>query len=460
MQVCTGDRGGGAEGSAWNLFQGYRARGHRSWLAVGRKQTADPDVLAIPNRPNPWSRGCNHLGRRLKPVSSKAPGIETLRKALAAAAAPRKWIDAHRGSEDFRFPGTYRLLSLPPARPSVLHCHNLHGGFFDLRALPWLSRQLPVVLDARDMWLVTGHCAHFFECQRWTIGCGQCPDLGIYPSIQRDGTARNWARKRDIYARSRLYVAAPSRWVIDCVRSSMLHALECRVIPNGIDLRVFDPRGREAARAELGLPSDAPIILFSSNRTRSNPFKDYATLEEAVSRLGLASNARQLHFVCLGEAGETKAVGRSFFHFVGFERDPQRVAQYCRAADVYVHAAKAETFGKSITEALACGTPVVATAVGGIPEQIKGLHGALGSANPWNNEGPDAATGVLVPKGDAQGIARAVELLLRDDDLRKRLGDNAAKDAAQRFSLDRQIDDYLSWYREILSGFGRTGSSD
>src|SRR5262245_59012697 len=116
---------------------------------------------------------------------------------------PHRWLQIRCGYEDFNFPASWHLLDLPPERPDILHCHNLHGSYFDLRALPWLSQQVPVVLTLHDAWLLSGHCAHSFDCQRWQTGCGQCPDLAIPPAIRRDATAYNWRRKRDVYTKSR-----------------------------------------------------------------------------------------------------------------------------------------------------------------------------------------------------------------------------------------------------------------
>jgi len=74
--------------------------------------------------------------------------------------------------------------------------------------------------------------------------------LIIYPAITRDATAYNWRWKREIYAKSRLYVATPSRWLMRKVEQSILASaiIEAKVIPNGVDLTVFHPGDRREAR--------------------------------------------------------------------------------------------------------------------------------------------------------------------------------------------------------------------
>ena len=117
-----------------------------------------------------------------------------------------------------------------------------------------------------------------------------------------------------------------------------------------------------------------------------------------------------------------------------YQKDPKVVARYYQVADVYIHAARADTFPNTVLEALACGTPVVATAVGGIPEQVE-----------------DGVTGFLMPPGDAEAMAEAIITLLTDDALRMRLGRNAAEDAQRRFTLNRQVEAYLGWYEELVA---------
>ncbi|BFU93662.1 MAG: Glycosyl transferase group 1 [Nitrospira sp.] len=457
LQVCTADRAGGAERSAWNLYRAYKDRGHESWLAVGTKRTDDPDVLVIPNeRPrNLWTRLNENIQERLQPIEEDVPGVGRIREWLRTWSNP--WLQVKRslGMEEFDFPGTRQLLSLPPRRPDIVHCHNLHGNYFDLRVLPSLSHEVPVIVNLRDAWLLSGHCAHSFDCDRWKTGCGRCPDLSIYPTIERDATAFNWRRKRDIFAKSRLYVTAPSHWLMRRVEESILAPaiVKARVIPNGVDFSIFHPADRQGVRTALGIPQDAKVLLFTANGIRRNIWKDYATMKAAVATVAQSMHGCDLIFIALGEEGPPERIGLAEVRFVPYQKDRHAVARYFQAADLYVHAARAEVCPLTVIEALSCGTAVVATGIGGIPEQVKGLE--LSQFSLWNSGlnqyGTTEATGVLVPGGDAQAMAAGIERLLRDEALRRRLGENAALDAAKRFNLQGQVDGFLSWYHEIVS---------
>lgn len=284
-------------------------------------------------------------------------------------------------------------------------------------------------------------------------GCGDCPDLTIPPAIPVDRTRENWRRKRDIYSRSRLFVATPSRWMMDKVRRSMLAGgvVDACVIPNGVDLDVFRPaKGREVARRELGLDIDEFVVVFAANGVRDNVWKDMATLRLALDIASRTLNGKvRVRFLALGESAPVERVGMASLEFVPYVNDPDTVARYFRAASVYAHAARADTFPTTILEALACGTPIVATAVGGIPEQVQSLTGRCASAS-VSTLSKDVATGILTAPGDANGLAAAMVLLACDVALIETLGQNARRDAERRFDVRRQVDDYVDWYRHIL----------
>lgn len=461
LQVSSSDTSGGAQKVAWNLFQRYREYGYKSWLAVGYKCSYHPEVLGISNGDGQraWSRFWWALYPRLQSLD----GNGRLSRLIRTLASPGAFFDNHRGIENFRFPGTWRLLNMTPQPPDVVHCHNLHNGYFDLQVLPWLSRQVPTVLTLHDAWLLSGHCAHSFECERWRTGCGECPDLTIYPAIRRDATAYNWQRKREIYKKSRLYIATPSKWLMQKVEQSMLVPAikEARVIPNGVDLTVFRPADRQKVRVELGLSPDTKVLLFTANGIRKNMWKDYQVMRGAIAKLSGLGPWKKILFIALGEDAPDERFGEAQIRFIPYQREPEVVARYYQAADVYVHAAKADTFPNTILEALACGTPVVATAVGGIPEQVKGVkiaNGDLRNAD-LNEFDYQEATGLLVSPGDVEAMADGIERLLTDDSLLRRLSENAAKDAARRFDLKHQVKAYLGWYDEILNDPSRECST-
>ena len=438
LQVSTAAQGGGAERIAYTLHAGLRQRSQTSWMAVGMRNVDDPTIFEIPRRTDPGTHG--------------ARGPALTRRLLRVARSPRRSLDRWRGREDFDFPGTRQLLDLPPSRPDVIHCHNLHGSYFDLRALPELSRRSPVVMTLHDEWTFTGHCAATMGIENWRTGCHSCPDLDVYPRIRRDATHENWVAKRSIYRRSRLFVSTPSQWLMDRARVSILAegAVGWRVIPNGVDRSTFRPGEQAGARRTLGVPRDARILLFTANQARRNMFKDYATVAEAARILGGLVHDREVLLIVLGEGGPVERQGNVEIRPVPYEAHADRVAAHYQAADLYVHAARTDNLPTTILEAAASGLPTVATAVGGIPEIVRSLAEIPGG---WRGSGydRDQATGALVDAGDAAGMARAAAAILDDDDLRGTLGSNAHADAAIRYDLERQVDATLAWYHEVLA---------
>jgi glycosyltransferase involved in cell wall biosynthesis len=451
LQVNTSDLGGGAEKVAWNLLQAYLKRGHASWLAVGRKLTDHSQVVRIPNEENrsKWVRAWRHLQASLH--NAGYPSVSRCAGWLGSLGELQRRFDLRRGIEDFHFPGTACLLQCPPDRPDVVHAHNLHGWYFDLRHLALLSRDLPVVLTLHDAWLLSGHCAHSYECERWRLGCGNCPDLKIYPAIRRDGTAHTWRRKRRIFERSRIYVATPSRWLMRKVEESMLApaVVERRLIPNGVDLSVFHPSGRHAAREALGISGDVTVLLCVASRIQRELWKGYHNLRDAVALISQRLPQRKILLLVVGERSSDECIGRVNVRLIPYQKDAHAVARFYQAADVYVHPALVDNFPLTVLEALACGLPVVATAVGGIPEQVKSVR-MTGAIRGYEAFSDAEATGILTPAGDTDSMAAAIITLLEESALRIRLGANAARDAGARFDLETQVDRYLTWYTEIL----------
>jgi glycosyltransferase involved in cell wall biosynthesis len=437
LQVSALDRAGGAEQVAWNLFQTYRQMGLGSWLAVGKKRSTDPGVFVIQENGNPtgWQYFCEQMASLFNPLQGKVRGILRLQAFIRQMGMGADYLALLRGQENFYFPASTTLLKQAPQQPDLVHLHNLHGGYFDPRVLVRLSEQVPVMLTLHDAWLLSGNCAHSFTCERWKTGCGNCPDITIYPGLKVDTTHLNWIRKKEIFTQAKLYIATPCQWLMDKVNASILAPamIEGRVIPNGVDVQLFHPGDRQQARLQLGLPSDQPILLFVANGIKNNPFKDYETLRAAITMIGSLSE-KPIYFVALGEKGQTEHLGQATVHYIERTSNIDLVASYFQAADIYVHASKAETFPNTILEAMACGLPVVASDVGGVGEQVV-----------------NGLTGLLVESLNPDRLAQAVLLLLEDPSLRQKMGAAGLERVQEYFTLERQAKQYQEWYEEIVS---------
>lgn len=439
VQINTSDTGGGAERIALDLHAAYQAAGWSARLLVGHRHTNLPGVEPIPGDEarGPLSRAAAAAAGR---VRARAP---RLARATHAAGQPLRSARRLYGLEDFDFPGTASAVRAAGSA-DLVHAHNLHGGYFDLRQLAALAGSAPLLLTLHDAWLLSGHCGHSMACERWRIGCGGCPDLTIYPAVRRDATAVNFRRKQGIYGRTGGFrVATPSRWLLDRVADSMLaeHVLESRVVHNGVDTSVFAVRDPAPARARLGVSTNAHVLLAVGSVLRTNPFKDFTVLDAALRRLADDPATPPTLVLLLGDAHPDVTVGRVTMRFVAGTAELAEVARLYDAADVFVHAARVDTFPTVILEALASGVPVVGSAVGGVPEQIR------------------EDTGVLVAPGDPAALARALGDLLADRDRRGLLGAAAAQDARERFDARVQTAAYVAWAEEIADASRpRTGA--
>jgi glycosyltransferase involved in cell wall biosynthesis len=414
--VNTADAGGGAERTAMLTLEGFEALGTETWLAVGAKHTDHRRVVPF------------HLSSHIDYSSHAAP---RQRSALRV----QRLIASRLGLEDFDHPYSRYLLGLTGSTPDLVLCHNLHGGFFDLRLLPSLTHRIPVVLRLSDSWLFSGHCACPRGCPRWETGCGSCPDLSIPPAVQRDATALNWRRKQRILAASRLFVAAPSRWLLDRAQRSLLGpAIEgARMVPDGIELDVFTPGSQSAARRRLGIRPDRHVLLFAATSGHANPYKDFPTIRSAVARLSDERDGTPLELLVVGNEGPDEALGGAGrVRHLPYCGSRSRLADFYRAADLYVHAAPEESFGLTVAEALACGTAVVAAAGGGISEVVD-----------------DGRTGLLVAPGRPDALAAAVRGLLDDPGRRQRMGAAAARSARPRLGRQRMVAELHAWCEEV-----------
>ncbi len=337
-------------------------------------------------------------------------------------------------------PGTGRIAAHPFFQAAdVVHYHNIHGGYFNYLAFPKLTRLKPSVWTLRDMWGLTGHCAHSFDCRRWRHGCGRCPYPRTDPPIRLDATRLAWRLKRWTYRHSRLTVTAPSQWLAELARQSILGQVHpVRHIPNAVDTTVYKPADRRALRAMLGWPPDATVLLFASD-TLANPFKHFELLIEALRQIQ-SSRRDGLVLAMLGEndwPGEIPAGMRLLP--LGYHGDDEQKACFYAAADLFVYPTRADNQPRVLLEAMACGCPCVSVAVGGVPELVRPME-----------------TGYLARAGDAASLRHGIETLAGDAEMRSRMSRAGRRLIEAEHGIDVQVKRMMDVYRETIAGRGKT----
>lgn len=438
IQINSTDKHGGSAKISYKLHTSYKKYGHKSILHVGKKYGGDTDVIEI-NQADYRNKFAKYWFRKIKLYREKklTPQL-ALVKRLYNLSEPRRNINKFIGKEDFNFPGTHHILESNRFDPNIIHLHNLHEDYFDLKVLPEWGKKFPVNITLHDTWMLSGHCAYSIDCQNWKTGCGNCPDLSRYPSINFDATRYNWQRKKEIFAQSSFYITAVSQWILDQIEQSMLAPgiVKAKVIHNGVDDKIFTKGNKNLARTELNLPIEHKIVLYVGVGAKNNPYKDYWTVEKAAKKIAELNPEKNVLLVCLGRKSEDYLVGSVQIKFIPYIFSEEEVAKYFQAADLYLHAANADTFPNVILEALACGTPVIATNVGGISEQIQ-----------------DGETGYLVPRNDYNEMAARAQSLIRDNSRLKQFSNNAELMVKKYFTLDRMVMENLEWYQEIIEDF-------
>lgn len=273
--------------------------------------------------------------------------------------------------------------------PDIIHLHNIHGGFFPTKLLLKLQKFAPVVWTFHDMFPITGHCAHSFDCEKWKDGCGKCPYPETYPEIRKDRTKALLKFKKKVYDSLEFTIVVPSKWMYECVKNSILKDKETWFINNGIDTDVFEKADKIEARKQIGLPVDKKIILFSAHGGIENQFKGGAYFNQVYEKL---RDRKGLFFINIG--GEKDNTKINWLDY-GYVDSKEEMALIYSASDVFLFPTLAESFGLVAVEAMFCGCPVVSFETGGVTEIVEHLK-----------------TGFVAKYKDVDDLIKGVELLL------------------------------------------------
>lgn len=322
---------------------------------------------------------------------------------------------------------------------------KLNVGDADVLNLHWVSNILsvadigklkkPIVWTLHDMWAFCGGKHYVSDVAEARFRKGYRSDNRPLGERGPDLNRRTWEAKRRAWARQRFAIVSPSRWLAECARQSILFAdAAVHVIPNPLHpMNTWRPIPRDAARIALDLPIDKKLILTSADGGMIDPRKGGDLLRDAVAIL-MAKHAGNVEMVVFGQGQPDK--GNQWpcpVHWLGRVHDDRVLALVYSAADVMVVSSRQDNLPNTAVEAQACGTPVVAFNIGGLPDIITHLE-----------------TGWLAKAFDAEDLAEGILWVLADGNRWSYLSQKARKQAVVRFSPEVVARQYVGVYQEVL----------
>ena len=418
VHISRFDDGGGAAIAAFRLHKGLLRLGHQSVLFVAQSRSGVKDSTVTLFQPSMDLR--SRLRRRVR--------TERIARSLARYQASRP--PGYESFSDDRSPYGADVLTQLPAG-DLINIHAMYQ-FVDYRTFfTAVPRHTPVVRTLHDMSFFTGGCHTDVGCGKYTAHCGACPQLGSRHA--KDLAYQIWQRKSATFRTvppGRLHLVTPSRWLATEVqRSALLHEFPVTVIPHGLDTETFCPRDRRFAREVLGVPQEARVVLFVGDPV-SRSIKGFALLAQALTGLRELSD---LLLISVGSGKPPVEVQTPFLH-LGRIDNARLLSLVYSAADIFVIPSILENAPLTALEAIACGTPVVGFAVGGIPEIVR--HGV---------------TGLVVPPKDVTALRATMYDLLQDAEKRAEMAMHCRRIAVQEYAMAVHVQRYVELYQTILA---------
>ena len=322
---------------------------------------------------------------------------------------------------------------LQKEKPDLIWFHNIAGGGkwgWSEDMISIARQHTPVLWTLHDMWALGTDEQSYWEVDTVVEGeRGQGVEQSG-PKVKRCDGEKVGSREKSRVSRVcgeegkyRVTLTAPSRWLAELTRK--ITGCSCEFLPNPINLKSFSPGDRTAARRKLGLPEKGLVVLAGADSLKDRR-KGFDLLREAW-KSGSFPDATLALF---GRHGESRP-GEQYLG--NLNSDEELVAAY-RAADLYVHPARMENAPCTIQESLACGTPVLAFPVGGIPEMVV-----------------PRKTGFLVARLSPESLAEALASALADTEQLREMRERCRKYAEEIWNPEKLMRQFAELARELMA---------
>jgi glycosyltransferase involved in cell wall biosynthesis len=350
-------------------------------------------------------------GQRLKSVSRSLHHLQT---ALNIAPSLAFW---DRRLFDHEF---YREADL-------VHMHIVHDGWMRLKSIRRVLHEKPTVMTWHDAWPVTGRCIQPWRCERFEVGCGNCPDLLREHAAVVDRSRQMRRLKTQLWESSDFQVHVSTTWMADLVqRSGIQLRRPIQVLPFGIHAPdLISAEEKKRLRDSFGIQSDSVVIGFRSTAQNEKGLPYVLRVADELKDNG------SMHFVTVQDEGRLRSIvppDRVTDLGVLSRRQMKR---FYELLDVFLMPSVAESFGMMALEAFAHGIPVAGRPDTAVAEVISRVGAG------WIEESPAAMARKLVDFSFERPAEFSSEVI------RER--------TVQHFSMGHFTDQLAALYRDTVS---------
>lgn len=386
-----------------------------------------------------WALRSSSIDSRME-VNDATSGEWSVRGAQGKAAKISARLRPHLGAAICRLQKSpNQVLHSPALLPGRL-AQRLAGQGADLVNLHWINGEmcsiaelgrlrLPVVWTMHDMWPFSG-AEHYASDQRWKEGYlpyNRAPGYGGF-----DLDRWTWRRKCKHWTRP-FHLVAPSRWLANCAsQSALTRDWPVSVIPNALDLELWQPVDRALARRLLNLPLEPRLVLFGAMGGTRDPRKGSELLTSALDLL--ARRQEKIELVVFGQSAPQTSVALGFpVHYMGHLHDEVALRLLYSACDLFVLPSRQDNLPNTGVEAQACGLPVVGFDVGGMSDIVS------------HHE-----SGYLAQPFEIEDLAQGISWCLKDSERHGALSAAARRHAEATYAAPIVAAQYAALYREVL----------